>query len=73
MEFTSFQIKVIAFFVTSFFFLIEALLHYNMGKNGKFAISIPDKKSVCKILVIIFFFSFLSSATMYFLEILLKN
>lgn len=73
MEFTSFQIKVIAFFVTSFFFLIEALLHYNMGKNGKFAISIPDKKSVCKILVIIFFFSFLSSATMYFLEMLLKN
>ena len=73
MEFTSFQIKVIAFFVTSFFFLIEALLHYNMGKNGKFAISIPDKKSICKILVIIFFFSFLSSGTMYFLEMLLKN
>ena len=73
MEFTSFQIKVIAFFVTSFFFLIEALLHYNMGKNGTFAISIPDKKSICKILVIIFFFSFLSSGTMYFLEILLKN
>ena len=53
MEFTSLQIKIIAFFVTSFFFLIEALIHYNMGKNGKFAISIPDKKSICKILLII--------------------
>ena len=73
MEFTSLQIKIIAFFVTSFFFLIEALIHYNMGKNRKFAISIPDKKSICKILLIIFFFSFLSSATMYFLELLLKK
>ena len=73
MEFTSLQIKIIAFFVTSFFFLIEALIHYNMGKNGKFTISIPDKKSICKILLIIFFFSFLSSATMYFLELLLKK
>ncbi len=73
MEFTDFQIKVLAFFVTSFFFLIEALLHYNMGKNGKFAISVPDKKSICKILLIIFFFSFLSSCTMHFLELLLKK
>lgn len=73
MEFSSFQIKIIAFFVTSFFFLIEALIHYNMGKNGKFSISIPDKKSICKILLIIFFFSFLSSGTMYFIEMLVKN
>ena len=73
MEFTDFQIKVLAFFVTSFFFLIEALIHYNMGKNGKFSISIPDKKSICKILLIIFFFSFLSSGTMYFIELLIKN
>ena len=73
MEFTSLQIKIIAFIVTSFFFLIEALIHYNMGKNGKFAISIPDKKSICKILLIIFFFSFLSSGNMYFLELLLKK
>ena len=62
-----------AFFITSFFFLIEALIHYNMGKNGKFSISIPDKKSVCKIMLIIFFFSFLSSGTMYFIELLLKH
>ena len=44
-----------------------------MGKNGKFSISIPDKKSICKILLIIFFFSFLSSGTMYFIELLLKK
>ena len=73
MEFTSLQIKIIAFFVTSFFFLIEALIYYNMGINGKFAISIPDKRSICKILLIIFFFSFLSSGTMYFLELILKK
>ena len=73
MELTDFQIKVLAFFVTSFFFLIEALIHYNMGKNGKFAISVPDKKSICKILLIIFFFSFLSSSTMHFLELFLKK
>ena len=35
--------------------------------------SIPDKKSICKILLIIFFFSFLSSGTMYIIELLLKN
>ena len=45
MKFTSFHIKIIAFFVTSFFFLIEALIHYNMGKNGKFTLSIPEKKN----------------------------
>ena len=73
MELSKFEIKVIAFFITSFFFLIEALIHYNMGKSGKFSISIPDKKSVCKIMLIIFFFSFLSSGTMYFIELLLKH
>ena len=73
MELSKFEIKVIAFFITSFFFLIEALIHYNMGKNGKFSISIPDKKSVCKIMLIIFFFSFLSSGTMYFIELLLNT
>ena len=50
MEFTSLQIKIIAFFVTSFFFLIEALIHYNMGKNGKFAISIPDNFFIIKVI-----------------------
>ena len=73
MEITSFHIKVIAFFVTSFFFFIEALIHYNMGKNGKFSISIPNKKSICKILLIIFFFSFLSSGTVYIIELLIKK
>jgi len=73
MKFTSFHIKIIAFFVTSFFFLIEALIHYNMGKNGRFTLSIPEKKTICKILLIIFFFSFLSSATTYFIEMLLKS
>ena len=48
MEFNSTHIKIIAFFVTSFFFLIEALIHYNMGKSGRFSFSIPEKKTICK-------------------------
>ena len=50
MEFSSTHIKIVAFFVTSFFFLIEALIHYNMGKSGDFSFSIPEKKTVCKII-----------------------
>tara|TARA_B000000477_G_C5892385_1_gene142844 strand:- start:25 stop:252 length:228 start_codon:yes stop_codon:yes gene_type:complete len=73
MEFNSTHIKIIAFFVTSFFFLIEALIHYNMGKSGKFSFTIPEKKTICKILLIIFFFSFLSSGTMYFIEKIIIN
>ena len=73
MEFSPTHIKIIAFFVTSFFFLIEALIHYNMGKSGRFSFSITEKKTVCKILLIIFFFSFLSSGTMYFVEKFIKN
>ncbi len=45
MEFSPTHIKIIAFFVTSFFFLIEALIHYNMGKSGRFSFSIPEKKN----------------------------
>ena len=60
---------IIPFIVTICFFYIEALLHFNMGKNnGKISLALPPLKENFKILGIITFFSFLSSTTTYYLE-----
>lgn len=64
---------IIPFVVTICFFYIEALLHFNMGKNnGKISLAFPPLKVNLKILGIITFFSFLSSTTTYYLEMMLQ-
>lgn len=64
---------IIPFVVTICFFYVEALLHFNMGKNnGKISLALPPLKENFKILGIITFFSFLSSTTTYYLEKLLQ-
>ena len=63
---------IIPFVVTTCFFYIEALIHFNMGKNGKISLTLPPLKENFKILGIITFFSFLSSTTTYYLEMLLQ-
>ena len=58
------KIGIIQFSVTTVFFYIEALIHYNMGKYGTFAFTIPDFKHNIKII------SHLSYACIYNINIL---
>lgn len=72
MNFNNIYAFIIPFIVTICFFYVEALLHFNMGKNnGKISLALPPLKENFKILGIITFFSFLSSTTTYYLEKLL--
>ena len=72
MNINNFYAFIIPFVVTTCFFYIEALIHFNMGKNGKISLTLPPLKENFKILGIITFFSFLSSTTTYYLEMLLQ-
>jgi len=64
---------IIPFVVTVCFFYVEALLHFNMGKNnGKISLALPPLKEHFKILGIISFFAFLSSSVTYYLEMMLQ-
>jgi hypothetical protein len=49
--------------ITFILFYTEALIHYNIGKNGKiksFHLEIPNKRELLNILLIILFFSILN-------------
>jgi hypothetical protein len=49
--------------ITFILFYIEAIIHYNIGKNGKnkiFHLDIPDKKELLNIALIILFFSIIN-------------
>lgn len=72
MNINNFYAFIIPFVVTTCFFYIEALIHFNMGKKGKISLTLPPLKENFKILGIITFFSFLSSTTTYYLEMLLQ-
>ena len=63
---------VIPFVITTCFFYLEALIHYNLGKFGKVSFSLPPLKKNLVILGIIIFFSFLSSVTTFCCEIALS-
>ena len=67
------QLVCIQFIVTSLFFYIEALMHYNIGKSGYISFSIPPIRQNFLIMGIILCFSFVSSVVTYFLEIYLTN
>ena len=51
---------IIVFCVTFVLFYIEAMIHYNIGKNGKPYFILPDKKELIHIAYIVLIFSILS-------------
>ena len=51
---------IVPFIVTTCFFYIEAVIHYNIGKHGYIAFKLPPMKKNLLILSIILFFSFIS-------------
>lgn len=53
--------NMIVFIVTFCLFTIEALLHYNHGKDDKSKFHLPDKEKLVDILITVFIFSFLNS------------
>ena len=65
---TDFQTIAIPFIVTLFFFYIEALIHYNMGRYNEIKCDLPPAHENRDMIIIISFFSLLSSVTTYYLE-----
>ena len=67
---TAIDFKTIAipFIVTLFFFYIEALIHYNMGRYGKITCDLPPSHENWKMIGIISGFSLLSSIVTYYLK-----
>lgn len=54
----------VAFIVTTVFFSLEALLHYNIGKDGKLGLSnLPPPKEMLHIVLVVALFSFFSAVT----------
>jgi hypothetical protein len=65
--------KIIETLVTIFYFCIEALLHYNIGKTGNLTlIHFPTKMEVIKLLGSIALFAIASTLTSNYIEHLLK-
>ena len=60
--------KYIVFFSTMFIFAIEAILHYNIGRNDLTKIELPDLQDTIKILCIVGFFSLLNTFLINLLE-----
>lgn len=53
---------VVIFCVTFVLFFLEALLHYNIGKNGGgFHVSLPNGDDLVRISVVLFIFSVLNA------------
>ena len=44
-----------------FVFLLEGLFHYNVGKSGLRSLCLPNKYDMCKIILILGFFSVLNA------------
>lgn len=63
-----FQTIAIPFIVTLFFFYIEALIHYNMGRYGEITCDLPPSHENWKIIGIISGFSLISSIVTYYLK-----
>lgn len=61
---------MIVFIVTFCLFSIEALLHYNYGKDDKTQFHLPDNKTLLQIFITVSFFSLLNS---YILRYLAKH
>ena len=59
---------LITFSVICFFFYIEALIHYNMGKDDKISLQIPEFNKNLKIISIIIFFSSCSTMTIWYIK-----
>lgn len=52
---------VITFLVVVFFFTIEALTHYSIGKTGRFTIVMPSVKDFMKIICVVVLVSLTST------------
>tara|TARA_B100001769_G_scaffold67767_1_gene50466 strand:+ start:131 stop:355 length:225 start_codon:yes stop_codon:yes gene_type:complete len=65
---TDFQTIAIPFIVTLFFFYIEALIHYNMGRYGEITCDLPPSHENWKMIGIISGFSLISSIVTYYLK-----
>lgn len=52
--------KYAVFLSTFFVFLLEGLFHYNVGKTGLRSLCLPNKYDLCKIVLILIFFSMLN-------------
>lgn len=52
--------KYAVFLSTFFVFLLEGLFHYNVGKSGLRSLCLPNKYDMCKIVLILIFFSMLN-------------
>jgi hypothetical protein len=69
MDITNLETLVIPFCVTLFFFYIEALIHYNMGRYNEIKCDLPPTTENRDMIIIIAIFSLLSTITTYYLEI----
>jgi tetrahydromethanopterin S-methyltransferase subunit D len=58
---------MIVFIVTFSLFFIEAILHYNYGRESKY-FEFPDSKSLIQIIITVFIFSALNSRIIKYLQ-----
>ena len=66
---TNYTTIFVSFFVTTFFFFIEAIIHYNIGKYGKLAFKLPSYKHSIKIIYTIIIFSLLSCCVTHYIKV----
>lgn len=63
----------ISFFVTTIFFFIEGVIHYNIGKYGNIGFKFPKYKHCIKIISTILIFSFVSCCVTQYIKIALDQ
>lgn len=52
---------LITFFITTLFFVAEAIIHYNIGKTGEITMRrIPSRREMVKIVLVVMLFAFFS-------------
>lgn len=52
---------IATFMTTTFFFIVEALIHFNIGKTGRISLSVmPSRKELTSIVTVVVIFAFMS-------------
>ena len=60
--------QIIVFLSTFIMFSIEAILHYNIGKNGMTSLVMPSLVDIVKLAVVVGIFSLLSTILSSFIQ-----
>ena len=60
--------QYVVFFSTLFIFVIEAIIHYNIGRNHLTRFEMPNLYDIIKIVIVVAFFSLLNTLLISYLD-----